>query len=383
MGPVDASGNAVRPDDGRHLRQLHREPGDAPPARWVHPVDQRRHAAPVDDAGQRDHAVPEGRERLQRAGHVVRRQRQPGPRRHRGRLEQPGRRLADVLLHEPAERPADVLPRPCVRDHPAQRVRRRGRGYVLQDPVLDSNWTCTILGSCVANATSLVSQRIIPATQIPLVIQDKTFVPDTAQLAAEDPTWDTRRVRRRSATSGSRTSTCPTRTRPTPVAPTPWVAGTTGPGSGPPTPASRTARSPNPLCQPQRCPCGELPEPGHPEPVARARIVHGHAGRQRHGLPGPERRPEGLPLLDPQRRQRPEPQPVAVAVRGQLRDERHQRRRELRDVDRHDPQQPGLRRGPDGARRRREPRHGRLHEARPDSTAAPAACRTRGQPARA
>ena len=32
-----------------------------------------------------------------------------------------------------------------------------------------------------------------PADQIPLVIQDKTFVPDTSagsQLAQEDPTWD-------------------------------------------------------------------------------------------------------------------------------------------------------------------------------------------------
>ena len=34
----------------------------------------------------------------------------------------------DVLLHQPAERPADVLPRPRVRHHPPQRVRRRGCG---------------------------------------------------------------------------------------------------------------------------------------------------------------------------------------------------------------------------------------------------------------
>ena len=31
------------------------------------------------------------------------------------------------------------------------------------------------------------------SNQIPLVIQDKTFVPQTAQLAAQDPTWDTSR----------------------------------------------------------------------------------------------------------------------------------------------------------------------------------------------
>ncbi len=32
--------------------------------------------------------------------------------------------------------------------------------------------------------------KVIPANEIPLVIQDKTFVPDDAQLAAQDPTWD-------------------------------------------------------------------------------------------------------------------------------------------------------------------------------------------------
>ncbi len=49
--------------------------------------------------------------------------------------------------------------------------------YIVQDPA----------------EASLVSSGSIPPTsaQIPLVIQDKTFVPDAAQLAAEDPTWDT------------------------------------------------------------------------------------------------------------------------------------------------------------------------------------------------
>ena len=63
-------------------------------------------------------------------------------------------------------------------------------GFVLQDPVLDSTLNCTVLGACSTVATSLVSRGIVPSTQIPLVIQDKTFVPDSAQLAAEDPTWD-------------------------------------------------------------------------------------------------------------------------------------------------------------------------------------------------
>jgi FtsP/CotA-like multicopper oxidase with cupredoxin domain len=32
--------------------------------------------------------------------------------------------------------------------------------------------------------------KVIPSTQIPLVIQDKTFVPGSPQLTGEDPTWD-------------------------------------------------------------------------------------------------------------------------------------------------------------------------------------------------
>ncbi|MEW5828724.1 MAG: multicopper oxidase domain-containing protein [Chloroflexota bacterium] len=36
----------------------------------------------------------------------------------------------------------------------------------------------------------LVTNGIIPADQIPLVVQDKTFVPQEAELALEDPTWD-------------------------------------------------------------------------------------------------------------------------------------------------------------------------------------------------
>jgi FtsP/CotA-like multicopper oxidase with cupredoxin domain len=47
-------------------------------------------------------------------------------------------------------------------------------GYLVQDPV----------------EQGLVSKGTLPADQIPLVLQDKTFVPDAAQLAAEDPTWD-------------------------------------------------------------------------------------------------------------------------------------------------------------------------------------------------
>ena len=37
----------------------------------------------------------------------------------------------------------------------------------------------------------LVAKGLLPSTEVPLIIQDKTFVPDAAQLSAEDPTWDT------------------------------------------------------------------------------------------------------------------------------------------------------------------------------------------------
>jgi FtsP/CotA-like multicopper oxidase with cupredoxin domain len=48
-------------------------------------------------------------------------------------------------------------------------------GYLVQDPT----------------ERALVASGVIPADEIPLVIQDKTFVPGSAQLAAEDPTWNT------------------------------------------------------------------------------------------------------------------------------------------------------------------------------------------------
>ncbi len=50
-------------------------------------------------------------------------------------------------------------------------------GYLIQDPV----------------EQALVANGTIPADQIPLVIQDRTFLPDAAQLALQDPTWDAAR----------------------------------------------------------------------------------------------------------------------------------------------------------------------------------------------
>lgn len=47
-------------------------------------------------------------------------------------------------------------------------------GYLLQDSA----------------EKELVDSGTIPVDQIPLIIQDKTFIPDDIQLAAQDPTWD-------------------------------------------------------------------------------------------------------------------------------------------------------------------------------------------------
>ncbi len=47
-------------------------------------------------------------------------------------------------------------------------------GYLISDPV----------------EQALVSNGTIPADQIPLVIQDRTFVPQAVQLSEQDPTWD-------------------------------------------------------------------------------------------------------------------------------------------------------------------------------------------------
>ena len=44
-----------------------------------------------------------------------------------------------------------------------------------------------------ATEQALVAGGIIPADTIPLVVQDKTFVPNDAQLAEQDETWDTAR----------------------------------------------------------------------------------------------------------------------------------------------------------------------------------------------
>ncbi len=63
-------------------------------------------------------------------------------------------------------------------------------GYLLQDPVEQTLVTGgTITPPAGAGAPIVVPPGTIPADQLPLVIQDKTFVPLPDQLAAQDPTW--------------------------------------------------------------------------------------------------------------------------------------------------------------------------------------------------
>ncbi len=54
--------------------------------------------------------------------------------------------------------------------------------------VTDDTEKALIEGGTIGTMT--VAPGTIPADQIPLVIQDKSFVPDDSQLASEDPTWD-------------------------------------------------------------------------------------------------------------------------------------------------------------------------------------------------
>ncbi|HEY5483075.1 MAG TPA: hypothetical protein VIK31_04600, partial [Propionibacteriaceae bacterium] len=57
-------------------------------------------------------------------------------------------------------------------------------GYLLSDPIEQKLVTGGVVG------TVTVPAGTIPADQIPLIIQDKTFVPNLTQLGATDPTWD-------------------------------------------------------------------------------------------------------------------------------------------------------------------------------------------------
>jgi FtsP/CotA-like multicopper oxidase with cupredoxin domain len=56
-------------------------------------------------------------------------------------------------------------------------------GYLMTDPVEQT----LVTGGTIGAVT--VAPGTVPSAEIPLIIQDKTFVPSESQMAAEDPTW--------------------------------------------------------------------------------------------------------------------------------------------------------------------------------------------------
>ncbi len=57
--------------------------------------------------------------------------------------------------------------------------------YLIQDAIEQD-----LINGTNNSGANLTLAQVIPANEIPLVIQDKTFVPDDTQLAIQDPTWD-------------------------------------------------------------------------------------------------------------------------------------------------------------------------------------------------
>jgi hypothetical protein len=89
----------------------------------------------------------------------------------------------------------------------------------------------------------LVADGVLPADQLPLVITDRTFVPDDVQLAAQDPTWD----RDRWGTRGNLWHPHVYQPRQNPYRSdgrNPTGRWDYGPWSWAPTPGTRTARRP-------------------------------------------------------------------------------------------------------------------------------------------
>ena len=171
-------------------------------------------------------------------------------------------------------------------------------GYLVQDPT----------------ERALVAAGVIPADEIPLIIQDKTFVPGSTQLAAEDPTWDTTKY------GGMGNLWFPHVYMPNQNPYDLEGANATGslglravvlaslhrPGEwsgGQPFVWLHSNRGPHHSWDPQS--------------IDDTRSVHGYAAGQRNGLSISDRRPEGVPLPDSQRQQRPGLEPAALLCRLQ------------------------------------------------------------------
>ncbi len=136
------------------------EPGHAAPARRHHPVDQRRHAAPVDHPGRREHRYPKGV-----SVSNVPDMPDPGP-------------GAETFFYT-NQQSARLM---FYHDH-AWGITRlnvyagEAAGYLVTDPMEQS---------LIAPGGALAGLGV----GTPLIVQDKTFVPSTATMAKVDPTWD-------------------------------------------------------------------------------------------------------------------------------------------------------------------------------------------------
>ena len=209
--PVDTTttGAGTGPDGRR--RGLPDQPGVPAPARRAHAVDQRRHAVPV------DHRPPARRARTARARHWSTcptcgstRQGRSVPEGTPGATNDPG--PGATTLYFPNAQSARLL---YLHDDTYGQTRLNvyageAAPYIIGDEVEDE-----LVGGNTASRPGAGPSRRggpAPAAELPLIIEDKTFVPDDGAPARHRPDLGRRRVGRRSARSGTRTSTCPTRT---------------------------------------------------------------------------------------------------------------------------------------------------------------------------
>ena len=219
-------------------------------------------------------------------------------------------RLRDLLLHQPAERPADVLPRPLVGHHPPQRLRRRGSR--LPDQRSDGE--------------EADRQRDDPG---PSRFRSSSRTARSSRTrrtsAKQDPTWNA------SQWGGEGNLWyhhvyMPAQNPGDPSGMSSFGRWMYGPWFWPPA-TRRTGRSPTRTTTPAATSTTRRPgstsrsllraqaDPGHAEHLDRDGAVQRHAHRQRDCVPDHHGRPEGLPLPDPERLERPLLEPAVVRGR--------------------------------------------------------------------
>ena len=187
-----------------------------------------------------------------------------------------------------------------------------------------------------------------PRTQIPLVIQDRTFVPDAAQLALQDPTWDPPTAGAAMGNFWYHHVYMPAQNPSDPSGMSAYGRWMYGPWFWPPaTPPHGPIDNPyydkdpdtnftttwpacnlddpttwqydtDPFCEPPQI-------PGTPKLSAGHGAVQRHADRQRHRLPDGHPGTEVVPAPDPQRGQRPVLQLPVVRRRCHHREHGRQR----------------------------------------------------------